>query len=275
MFTFLFLIPTIQAGMTFQPRYWREMPCIDFDGVSILCEPDITDYLDITYEEITPKKWHIEVKVKDLDALLEKYSLEDLQNLRDTVQNLTPNTKVSNAIFNPLDKSLSLDIEFIDEWRGGERFKIGYKSIVFDSVNNLITIVGDATCGNTEANACGFNDIYNEDLSNDTWKCIDANPSNISYEIGCKIEIGDGTTTTWFVDTNKQVVFNSTTVNQSYVKLIDVKANSHLRFGQVEDATDKLSSSGVSIHSADTSHTLTYLIYGSGSNANISIYRIG
>jgi len=63
-------------------------------------------------------------------------------------------------------------------------------SISYDPSTNTITIVGDATCGNSEANACGFEDIYNADkagtltlIDRDGITGVDTDPVNNTYNL--------------------------------------------------------------------------------------------
>jgi len=63
-------------------------------------------------------------------------------------------------------------------------------SISYDPSTNTITIIGDATCGNSEANACGFEDIYNADkagtltlIDRDGITGTDTDPVNNAYNL--------------------------------------------------------------------------------------------
>lgn len=41
--------------------------------------------------------------------------------------------------------------------------KMTKAAITYDAGSNTITVVGDASCGNSESNPCNFNNIYNAD----------------------------------------------------------------------------------------------------------------
>ena len=63
-------------------------------------------------------------------------------------------------------------------------------SISYDPSTNTITIIGDATCGNSEANACSFEDIYNADkagtltlIDRDGITGVDIDPVNNTYNL--------------------------------------------------------------------------------------------
>jgi len=84
------------------------------------------------------------------------------------------------------------------------------------------------------------------------------------------IVIGNGTGSTWFVDSDVQVSFNASAVTANYQKLYEVKDNAYLRFGVLEDASTKSTSHGVSILAQDTRY-YTKTVYGN-TGSNIYLY---
>lgn len=79
------------------------------------------------------------------------------------------------------------------------------------------------------------------------WKWKDAY-DKYSFRFLATWQIGNGTSNTWFVETLKQILFPRE-LDTYVVRLILVKANAHLRFGKVEDASSKTSSSGCQLYS--------------------------
>ncbi|OQX71334.1 hypothetical protein B6D52_01755, partial [Candidatus Parcubacteria bacterium 4484_255] len=68
--------------------------------------------------------------------------------------------------------------------------KMAMAGITYDAGTDTITVVGDATCGNTESNACNFNDIYNVDkagtftlVDRDGITDTDADPADNTYNL--------------------------------------------------------------------------------------------
>jgi len=78
------------------------------------------------------------------------------------------------------------------------------------------------------------------------------------FQIDSKWYIGDGSTTTWFIDTAKQLIYNA----PAGYWTIHVKAQATLRFGTLIDATTKRTSSGVSFHSTLTAYYAIIRVYG-------------
>jgi len=125
--------------------------------------------------------------------------------------------------------------------------------------------------GYTQASPCTFWDVWNASNVNG-WNVVNHTDSseNNQFDFGARLYIGDGSTTTWFADTNKQILFNSTAVSANSQYLIYVKNNAHFRLGVLEDATSKTSSQGVSITSTD-SYYYGYIVVGD-SGCDIQIY---
>jgi len=100
------------------------------------------------------------------------------------------------------------------------------------------------------------------------WKTGDT-----QFMFDCKIVLGDGSTETWFIDSNKQVTLNDGIVTGNSQYLIEGKRYSNMRFGVLEDATNKITSSGVSFISLEDTYTFIRFIYSSSSSGGTtSIY---
>lgn len=135
-----------------------------------------------------------------------------------------------------------------------------YDNWTWDAVNKIMTIVADDVRGGSEGNPFSFEDIQD---------CITAKGWTVDWTEGCELKqfccgfrivIGDGSTTTWFVDTAKTLVFLSTAVSAHWRHLIERKAQAHVRFGRVLDVTKKSTDQGV--HILDNTNYISSLYKG-------------
>lgn len=99
-------------------------------------------------------------------------------------------------------------------------------AITYNAGTNVITVTGY-----TEGTPCNFTDIYNADVAGG-WGVVTRQCAN-QFCFTCKIlQIGDGSTATWFADTQKMVYFNFP-LPQPGNKLL-IKANAHATFGTLD-----------------------------------------
>lgn len=138
-------------------------------------------------------------------------------------------------------------LETIVEGMKGQR-NWSLDPILFSS--GIITAIGGG-----EGSELTFKDLWDADQANG-WNVVhNNNNTNVQFQFDCGIVLGNGTVegTTWFADTNVQVVFSSSaSANNIYVK-----AYAHFRLGELYDATNKLGHKGVHI---STYKTRAYLI---------------
>jgi len=173
-------------------------------------------------------------------------------------------------------EEIEIEVEFEDEFKTGKTVELGYHSINYTSGDNLITIVGDAFCGENVTDACNFQDIYDTDLANNTWNCTTSNQNatgyllNTSFTINCKIQVGDGTTETWFADDQVQVTFIDI-LTANFQIFIERKANGNIVFGTLEDATRKSTSGGIQFNILQDSYQI-YVIYDASSTGSTNVY---
>lgn len=119
---------------------------------------------------------------------------------------------------------------------------------VWDGANRLLTIVANSTAnaGNTEANAYACVDVTNA-IDYYGWNATyDKSSEDKHFEYNFRIEIGNGTETTWFVDTQVQILGRNYTDTTSDF-FIKVKNNGHLRFGEVINLVAKSTTKGVAV----------------------------
>jgi hypothetical protein len=120
-------------------------------------------------------------------------------------------------------------------------------AITYDAGTDTITITGY-----TEGTPCTFTDIDNADTANG-WGQVSKQGTN-QFLFDCKLSIGDGSTATWFADTDKQIIFSSSVTGG----IITTKNNANFRLGQLDDASTKSSSRGCSLISLATSNDWFY-----------------
>ncbi len=135
--------------------------------------------------------------------------------------------------------------------------------INYDAGTNIITVTGY-----TSSTPCNFTDIYNADVSGG-WGKVTKQGTNQFYFI-CKLQIGDGTTTTWFADVGVQCVWSGSLTTANYQKINTVEANANLRLGICTNDAAKTTKEGCNIVLLSGSHH-TFMIW-SKSGSNIEYY---
>jgi hypothetical protein len=120
---------------------------------------------------------------------------------------------------------------------------------------------------------CRFWDLWNASISNG-WNVVWNNDKNGSqYQFDAKIMIGDGSTPTYFSDTNVQVSFSSGLDVGRYGRYVWVRNNAHLRFGSIEDYGTKRTNGGVQLEfTRSGSGTYYWGIDGSSSNCSVELF---
>ncbi len=121
---------------------------------------------------------------------------------------------------------------------------MAYDNWTWNAGTNTLTIISDTGEGDTEGTAYDFDDVQTYATANTldmTTQCTS------QHCIGFKIVIGDGSNATWFVDTNKHVVFKEGVINATWQYVVYIKNYSSLRFGEIVDADDRSTKNGVSI----------------------------
>jgi hypothetical protein len=109
-------------------------------------------------------------------------------------------------------------------------------NITYDIGANVITVTGYSS-----GIPCTFTDIYNADVGGG-WGQI-SKQGDVQFLFDCKLQIGDDSTSTYFEDTNKQIVFPDSIPSVQ----ITITNNSIFRLGQVHNATTKYATDGCSL----------------------------
>jgi len=137
-----------------------------------------------------------------------------------------------------------------------------YGTISYNSATNTITITGNSSDGD----AWCFYDIWRwANIGPGTFpNLVISSNSNATHEgtqylFSCKLQIGDGSTETWFKDIGKQVTFGAIST-ADFQTIILLKNNAHFTLGTVIDEENKITSNGCSIYGLDTYRA--YLIKG-------------
>jgi len=93
------------------------------------------------------------------------------------------------------------------------------------------------------------------------------------FTIDCRIIIGNGTATTWFKDSEKQVTFSDDAITSPSQRYFEVKAYGHLVMGILENASLKTSSRGVAFLTEEGNVSPVYFVkVMSTTNSEASFY---
>ncbi len=90
----------------------------------------------------------------------------------------------------------------------------------------------------------------------------------VQFLFSAKLVIGDGSTETYFGDSDKQVVLNSGVMTGANQNFITVKTNATATFGILHGATTKVTYGGCSFYSLEATYA-HYLIYSNSSTGGI------
>jgi len=120
-------------------------------------------------------------------------------------------------------------------------------AISYNAGTNTITITGY-----TAGTPCTFLDVYNADVAGGwgkvTKQCVN------QYCLNAKLVIGDGSTTTWFVDSAQQILWNDALFT-TVIHMITIKTNATAIFGKLLSATDKTCYDGCAFICLETTYS--------------------
>ena len=137
----------------------------------------------------------------------------------------------------------------LKEWKHGIYVNIGFGSaITYSAPTNTITVTGY-----TSGTPCTFTDVYNADVAGG-WGQVSLQGTN-QFLFNCKLQIGDGSTATWFKDTQKQVAFVDGLPEYPFY----VTASATCTLGTLKDATDKTTTDGCMIIELDNAGTKRFM----------------
>lgn len=124
-------------------------------------------------------------------------------------------------------------------------------SITYDSATNTITVTGFS-----ETSPCTFEDIYQADLTNG-WNVVSKQGDN-QYYFQAKLQIGDGTTQTWFKDSGKQITFAKGLVSANLLPIIDIKNGATFQLGDLVDESKKETRNGCHFKLLETTYSTNF-----------------
>lgn len=138
-------------------------------------------------------------------------------------------------------------------------------AITYNAGTNTITVTGY-----TEATPCNFTDIYNADVAGGWGKVTRQCTNQFCFAAGLKI--GDGSTTTWFADGSKYIIFTVAPITNAVYNpcSLYVVGNANFRLGTLTDASKKTTKNGCVI--SFESGTSGRLSIAGTANAKVELY---
>jgi len=137
--------------------------------------------------------------------------------------------------------------------------------ITYNPSTNIITVTGFSS-----SDPCTFEDIYQADVNNG-WGVVSKQEEQ--YIINCGLVIGDGTTSTWFFDSEKQALFKVANVpiegTTRYKATCLVKSYANMKLGLEYDITNRIGWKGCHLK-LDVSDAFGLIAQGSG---NLYLYN--
>ncbi len=110
-------------------------------------------------------------------------------------------------------------------------------TITYSAASNTITCVGGASGA-----PITFNDVYLADVSNG-WGVVEKQGLS-QFLFSCKVQIGDGSTQTYFADVNKHVAFVDGLMTTWEQWIISVRSSAVANFGVLVDSVMKITNDG-------------------------------
>jgi hypothetical protein len=125
--------------------------------------------------------------------------------------------------------------------------------------------------GYTEATPCNFTDIYNADVAGG-WGVFSRQGTNQFFSTAY-LNIGDGSTTSWFADTYKQIGFDDGLFSANWLYAIRVRNAASFRFGELMNAAKKTTGKGCAMYIIEPAVYRNIEIIRGDNNANILLYN--
>ncbi|MCD6261659.1 MAG: PKD domain-containing protein [Deltaproteobacteria bacterium] len=168
---------------------------------------------------------------------------------------MTKKTTINRAIIAIL--AFSLIMPALYAIQPASAYTNSYGTIEYWAGGNQINITGNSSDGD----AWKFYDFwYWANIDPGTYPDIVVSPdSNATHEgtqyyFTCKLQIGDGSTETWFKDTNKQVTFADGLISANRGAITSIKNNAVFQLGNLIDETDKITNGGCSIFTNEATY---------------------
>jgi hypothetical protein len=233
--------------------------------------------LPITYNPstniITDNNVNTEATADDFDDLYTADKAGSLQLLAPTASAL--DLSLSTQVRSADDKALKLNIIITGFSAAGDITLTGQDKDG-NAQTEIISITANGTYVSTkwfksiDANGVDCTGTYTIEVTQSRWGVV-WKAGTTQFMFDCRIIIGDGSTTTWFVDTEKQVCFSATAITVADQYLVTLMNYAYLRFGILDDAATRRTSRG--IHLIDLHSTYNHgLIKQSSTATTQSLY---
>jgi hypothetical protein len=135
-------------------------------------------------------------------------------------------------------------------------------TFAYDTGTNTITVTGG-----TPSSPADFASMYAADQAGG-WGVV-TNPEPNTYRIASKLNIGDGSTSTFFKDTLKNLVIPSGVITGNSQTYCDVKSNATFQLGDLIDETKKVTKDGCQMDFQEGSYYSTKLFYAHSGLVNL------
>jgi hypothetical protein len=140
-------------------------------------------------------------------------------------------------------------------------------TFAYDAGTNTITVTGG-----TSGSPADFASMYAADQAGG-WGVV-TNPIPNVFQIACKINFGDGSTSTYFGDSQKVLVIPNGVATGNWNIIWQVKGNTTLRLGTLIDGTKKTTKNGCSIIFLEATYNSCFLILAYSLGATVQFYSL-
>jgi hypothetical protein len=138
-------------------------------------------------------------------------------------------------------------------------------AITYNAGTNTITVTGY-----TEGTPCNCTDVYNADVAG-AWGVFSRQGLNQFFSTAY-LNVGDGSTTTWFADTYKQIGFDDGLFSAAWLHAIRVYNNATFRFGELMNATKKTTGKGCALYIEEPAVYRDIAVIRADSSATLLLY---
>lgn len=136
-------------------------------------------------------------------------------------------------------------------------------AITYNAGTNTITVTGY-----TFGTPCTFLDVYNADVAGG-WGVV-SKSGNDHFTFDCKLVIGDGSTSTYFADTDKQIIFSTNSITADYQIAVYVMNSANFTLGYLVNDSKKVTDNGCALFGTFTQNS--FLLNVQSSSAVVKLY---
>ena len=145
-----------------------------------------------------------------------------------------------------------------------------------NAINETLTVTGNGTYTTTlyfasvDANGVVAAGTFTVAITQPRWGAV-WKQSSSQYAFDCRIVVGDGSTATWFTDTNKQIIINAGIMTANSQNFIYVMNNATATFGALINGTTKQTGNGCDFLSLEATY-YGRLIFIQTTSAIVNVY---